>query len=89
LPVESQAYLDKLGPVVGSGIAGSKAVANLQPSAAALFVVRSDSSKPSAWVQPSCLPNRTPTADSVRGISAIVPQAIGIFVARSDAGGLR
>jgi soluble lytic murein transglycosylase-like protein len=89
LPVETQAYLDKLGPMVGSDIAGSKAVANLQPSAAALFVVRSESSKTSAWVQPGRLPNRAPTADSVRDISAIVPQATGLFVARSDAGGLR
>jgi hypothetical protein len=89
LPAETQAYLDKLGPIVGSDIAGSKAVANLRPSAAALFVVRSDSLKTSAWVQPSRLPNRTPTANSVRDISAIEPQATGLFVARSGAGGLR
>lgn len=89
LPAETQTYLQKLVPVVGSDNAAFSAVASLRPSAATLFVVRSDSSKTSAWVQPGRLPNRTPTADSVRDISAIVPQATGLFVARSDAGGLR
>jgi mRNA-degrading endonuclease toxin of MazEF toxin-antitoxin module len=89
LPAETQAYLDKLGPVVGSDIAGSKPVANLQPSAAVLFVVRSESSKTAARLQPGRPPNRAPTAASVHDISAIVPQATGLFVARSDAGGPR
>jgi hypothetical protein len=89
LPAETQAYLDKLTSVVGSDIAVSSAVASLRPSAAALFVVRSDNSNTFVWVQPIRLPNRTPTADSARDISAIVPQATGLFVARSDVGGLR
>jgi hypothetical protein len=89
LPVETMAYLDKLGPLVGRDISGSKAVADLQPSAAALFVVRSESSKTAARLQPERPPNRAPTAASGHDISAIVPQATGLFVARSDAGGRR
>ncbi|MFK4518199.1 soluble lytic murein transglycosylase-like protein [Bradyrhizobium japonicum] len=86
LPAETQANLDKLGPVVGDDITGSEAVANLQRSAAVLFVVRSGSSKTDARLQPGRPPNRAPTAAAVHNISAIVPQATGLFVARSDAG---
>ncbi|MDI3563368.1 lytic transglycosylase domain-containing protein [Bradyrhizobium sp. Arg816] len=86
LPAETQAYLQKLVSVVGSDIAGSKAVANLRPSAAALFVVRPENSKTAARLQSGRPANRDPTAASVRDISAIVPQATGLFVARSDAG---
>ncbi|CEF48551.1 unnamed protein product [uncultured bacterium] len=85
LPAETRSYLDKLAPVIGSDIAVSSAVASLRPSAGALFVVRSDRSETTA----RHVPNRTPIADSVRDISAIAPQAIGLFVARSDAGGRR
>ncbi|MDB5608052.1 MAG: hypothetical protein JWP25_4952 [Bradyrhizobium sp.] len=87
LPAETQAYLQKLVPVIGSDIAASSAVASLQPSAATLFVVRSESSKTAARLQPERPPNRAPTAASVHDISAIVPQATGLFVARSDSGG--
>jgi hypothetical protein len=86
LPAETQVYLEKLAPMMDSDIAGSKAVANLGPSAAALFVVRSESSKANGWGQTKNLPNRTPTAVTVHDISAIVPRATGLFIARSDAG---
>jgi hypothetical protein len=89
LPAETQAYLQRLVPVIGNDIAASSAVASLQPSAAALFVVRSESSKTAARLQPGTPPNRAPTAASVHNISAIVPQATGLFVARSDVGGPR
>jgi soluble lytic murein transglycosylase-like protein len=89
LPVEARAYLDKLAPVVGSDIAVSRAVASLRPSAGALFVVRTGSSETTSRVQPGHVPNRAPIADSVRNLSAIVPQATELFVTRSDAGGLR
>jgi soluble lytic murein transglycosylase-like protein len=89
LPAETRAYLDKLAPVVGSDTAVSRAVASLRPSAGALFVVRSDSSETTSRVQPGHVPNRAPIADSVRDLSAIVPQATGLFVTRPDAGGLR
>ena len=74
LRAETQAYLQKLVPVIGSDIAASSAVASLRPSAAALFVVRSGSSKTAARLRPGRSPNRAPTAASDYDISAIVPQ---------------
>jgi soluble lytic murein transglycosylase-like protein len=86
LPAETQAYLEKLAPMIGSDIAGFRAVAKLRSSAASLFVVRSDHSITSDQVQLERLPKRVPTAASIHDISAIVPHATGLFVARSDAG---
>jgi membrane-bound lytic murein transglycosylase B len=87
LPTETQAYLQKLVPVIGSDIAASSAIASLRSSAGPLFVVRSESSKTDARLQPGRLPNWVPTATAVHDISAIVPQATGLFVGRFDAGG--
>jgi hypothetical protein len=87
LPAETQAYLQKLEPIIGNDIAASSAVASLQPSAATLFVVRSESSKTAARLRLGRPPNRASTTASVHDISAIVPQATGLFVARSDVGG--
>ncbi|MGF6312653.1 hypothetical protein ABIB82_006546 [Bradyrhizobium sp. i1.8.4] len=42
LPAETEAYLQKLAPVIGSDITFSSAVARLRSSAGALFVVRSE-----------------------------------------------
>jgi hypothetical protein len=89
LPVETQAYLQKLVSVIGSDIAASSAVTSLRLPAGALFVVRSENSKTAARLQPERPPNPPPMAASVHDISAIVPQATGLFVARSDAGGSR
>jgi hypothetical protein len=86
LPAETQAYLQKLAPIIGNDIAASSEVAILQPSAATLFVVRSESSKTAARLRLGHPPNRAPTTASVHDISAIVPQAPGLFVARSDVG---
>jgi hypothetical protein len=86
LPAETQAYLQKLAPIIGNDIAASSEVAILQPSAATLFVVRSESSKTAARLRLGHPPNRAPTTASVHDISAIVPQATGLFVARSDVG---
>jgi hypothetical protein len=86
LPVETQAYLQKLAPMIGSDIAGLSAVAKLRSSAASLFIVRSDRSITADQVQLERLPKRFPTAASIHDISAIVPHATGLFVARSDAG---
>jgi membrane-bound lytic murein transglycosylase B len=87
LPAETQAYLQKLAPVIGSDLTTSSAVARLRSSAGALLVMRPESPKGAARLQPGRPPNRAPTAASVHDISAIVPQATGLFVARSDAGG--
>jgi hypothetical protein len=87
LPAETQAYLQKLVLIIGSDIAASSAVAGLRPSAATLFVVRSESSKTAVRLRPGRPPGRAPTAASIHDISAIVPQATGLFVAKSDAGG--
>lgn len=89
LPAETQAYLQKLAPVIGNDIAVSSAVTSLQPSAGVLFVMRSEISKTAARLQLGHPPNRTPTAAFVHDISAIVPEARGLFVARSDPGGRR
>jgi soluble lytic murein transglycosylase-like protein len=87
LPVETQAYLQKLMPVIG--IASSSAVTSVRSSAGTLFVVRSESSKTAASLQPGRPPNRAPTVASVHDIPVIVPRATGLFIARSDAGGLQ
>ncbi|MET4089430.1 soluble lytic murein transglycosylase-like protein [Bradyrhizobium sp. JR7.2] len=83
LPVETEAYLRKLAPVIGSDLTTSSAVARLRSSAGALFVVRPESPM-SAARRPL---KRAPTIASVHDISAIVPRTAGLFVARSDAGG--
>ncbi|PIT05943.1 murein transglycosylase [Bradyrhizobium nitroreducens] len=89
LPAETQIYLQKLVPIIGSDIADSSAVASLRPSGGALFVVRSGSSTTAARLQPGRPTNRASTALSVHDISAIAPQTTGLLVLRSDAGGLR
>ncbi|EGP10325.1 lytic transglycosylase [Bradyrhizobiaceae bacterium SG-6C] len=89
LPAETQAYLQKLTPVIGGDIATSSALESLRPSAGSLFIVRSESSKAAGRLQLVRPPNPAPMAASIRDISAIVPQARGLFVARSDTGGPR
>lgn len=89
LPAETQTYLAKLAPTIGSDIAASRLVANLRPSATTLFVVLSESSKNATSAQLGHIPKRALIAVSAHDISAIVPQAPGLFVARSDAGGRR
>jgi soluble lytic murein transglycosylase-like protein len=89
LPAETQAYFQKLKPVIGGDIATSSALASLRRSAGSLFVVRSEGSKAAARLQRVRPPNPTPTAASIHDISAVVPQATGLFVGRSDAGGTR
>lgn len=87
LPAETEAYLAKLVPAIGSDIAASGTVANLRPSAAPLFVVLSASSKNSGSAQLGRVPNRASIAVFAHDVSAIVPQANGLFVPTSDAGG--
>lgn len=89
LPAEAQAYLARLAPMIGSYLAASRPVANLRPSAATFFVVMSESSKNSTSARLGRTPNRAPIAVSAHDVSAIVPQATGLFVARSDMGGER
>ncbi|WP_315762591.1 lytic transglycosylase domain-containing protein [Bradyrhizobium sp. SZCCHNS2005] len=89
LPAETQIYLQKLVPIIGGDFAGSSAVASLRPSGVALFVARSESSTTAARLQPGRPTNQAPTAVSIHDISAIAPHTTGLFVLRSDAGGLR
>ncbi|MGY3080204.1 hypothetical protein ACVWZZ_006612 [Bradyrhizobium sp. LM6.10] len=89
LPAETKAYLQKLVPLIGSDIAASSAVAGLRPPAAALFVARFESTNTADPQQSGRSSNRAPAATSVHDISAIVPPATGLFVARSNAGGSR
>lgn len=89
LPAETQTYLQKLLPFIDSDIAASSAVASLRSSAGAIFVVRSESSKTAARLKPGHRSSQALTAASVHDISTIVPQATGLFVTKSDVGGLR
>lgn len=89
LPTETQAYLQKVAPMIGSDIPSSTAVANLRPSGVTLFVLLSKNSKTFTSAQPGRIMNRAPLAVFAHDVSAIVPQAPGLFVARSDAGGRR
>lgn len=86
LPAETQAYLQRLAPVIGSDVAASSAVVSLRPSAGSLFIVRSESAKAAARLQPVRPPKPAPTTASVHDILAVVPQATGLFVARSAGG---
>lgn len=87
LPAETEAYLAKLVPAIGSDIAAPGTVASLQPSAAPLFVVLSASSKSSGSAQLGRVPSRASIAVFAHDVSAIVPQANGLFVPTSDTGG--
>jgi hypothetical protein len=89
LPAETQAYLQKLAPIIDSDITAYSAVASLRSSAEALFLARSESSQIAARPQPGRSPKPASPAASVHDISALVPQATGLFVARDDARGSR
>ncbi|MCP1908920.1 hypothetical protein J2R96_001400 [Bradyrhizobium elkanii] len=89
LPAETQIYMQKLVPIIGGDAAGSNAVASLRPSGGALFIVRSQSSTTAARLQPGRPTNRAPMAVSVHDISAIAPQATGLFILRPVTGGSR
>lgn len=89
LPAETQIYVQKLEPVIGSDIVATSSVANLRPSAGELFVVRSEGSRTASGLQSGSPPSQARTAATIHDISAVVPQATGLFVARAAAGGLR
>lgn len=89
LPAETRAYLQKLAPTISSDISSSSAVARLQPSGATLFAVRSESLKSTTSAQRGLMLDHTPIAGVAHDISAIVPQATGIFSASFVAGGRR
>lgn len=89
LPAETQGYLQKLVPIIGSDATAFCAVESLRPSEGALFVVRAEGSKSVARLQPGRPPDSAPTTSSVHDLSAIAPQATGLFVVRSRAGGSR
>ncbi|MGN8545400.1 lytic transglycosylase domain-containing protein [Bradyrhizobium sp. 13971] len=89
LPAETKAYLQKLTPVISGDIATSSALESLRPSVKSLFIVRSESSKAAARLQLVRPPSPAPMAASIHDISAVVPQARGLFIARSDTGGPR
>lgn len=89
LPTETQTYLAKLAPMIGSDIAAFRGAPNLRSSATTLFVVLSESSKNATSAQLGHMPKCAPITVSAHHISAIVPQTTGLFVARSDAGDWR
>lgn len=86
LPAETQAYLHKLALTIGSDDSVPGAVARLQPSEATLFAVRSETLKSTTSAQRGLMLDHTPIAGASHDISAIVPQATGVFSASSVAG---
>nr|WP_245164301.1 MULTISPECIES: lytic transglycosylase domain-containing protein [Bradyrhizobium] len=89
LPVETEAYLQKLLPAIGSDNAAVGTFTRPQPPAGVLFIERSENSKSAIWRRLEYPRNQALAAGSGHGSSALVPQATGLFVSRSDAGGLR
>nr|WP_247372748.1 lytic transglycosylase domain-containing protein [Bradyrhizobium sp. 18] len=89
LPAETRIYVQKLEPVIGSDMVATSSVANLRSSAGELFVVRSERSRIASGLQSRSPPSQARTAATVHDVSAIVPQAAGLFVVRAAAGGLR
>lgn len=84
--LKPEAYLQKLVPTIGSDVSVPGAVARLQPSGATLFAVRSENLKSTTSAQRGLMLDHTPIAGVAHDISAIVPQATGLFSANSVAG---
>lgn len=89
LPVETEAYLQKLLPALGNDNAAFGTFTRQRSSPGVVFIERSENSKSAIWpllVHPL---NQALAAGSDQGSSPLVPRATGLFVSRSNAGGLR
>jgi hypothetical protein len=92
LPAETRAYVATLAPLFGGGeLAGPISVAAVHSKSwteAPLFIGRRERATASDRVSVERRSGRVPASDPTRNISALVPQARSLFVARSSAGGL-
>jgi len=92
LPAETRAYVATLAPLLGGGeLAGPISVATVHSkswAAAPLFFGRPERATAADRVSAERRSDRAPASDPVRNISALLPQARSLFVARSSAGGL-
>jgi hypothetical protein len=83
LPAETLRYLAKLEPMIDSNNEASRLAGNLEPLATSLFVAMSEELGTANSAQPGHMSKRASIAVSAHDISAIVPQAPGLFVVRS------
>jgi membrane-bound lytic murein transglycosylase B len=92
LPAETRAYVARLAPLFGGGeLAGPISFAAVHSTSwtkAPLFIRRSERATAADRVSAERRSDHVPAGDPMRNISAIVPQARRLFVARSSAGGL-
>ncbi|UDQ88443.1 lytic transglycosylase domain-containing protein [Xanthobacter autotrophicus] len=91
LPPETRAYVDKLAPDIARGEAGPSAPKSPSPSAvetpswaqSPIFAVQPIRT----WAADPAPRDRAQPVPALRDVSAIVPQAAGLFVARGGPGG--
>jgi hypothetical protein len=92
LPAETRAYVATLAPLFGGGeLVGPISVAAVHAKSwteAPLFIGRPERATAADRVSAERRSDRVPAGDPMRNISAVLPQARGLFVARSTAGGL-
>ena len=92
LPAETRGYVAALAPLIGGGeLAGPISVAavhSMSWTEAPLFIGRPERAADVDRVSAERRSDRVPASDPMRNISALVPQARSLFVARSSAGGL-
>ncbi|WPO44573.1 lytic transglycosylase domain-containing protein [Tardiphaga sp. 42S5] len=92
LPAKTRAYVATLAPFFGNGeLANSISVAAVHSKSwteAPLFIGRPERATATDRVSAEQRSDRAQAGDPMRNISAVLPQARGLFVARSSAGGL-
>lgn len=92
LPAETRAYVATLTPLLGGGELvrpiSVAAVHSKSWSEAPLFIGRHERATAADHVSAERRSDGVPAGDPMRNISAVLPQARGLFVARSTAGGL-
>ncbi|MDB5724162.1 MAG: Lytic transglycosylase, catalytic [Novosphingobium sp.] len=90
LPAETRAYVATLTPLIGSGeLAGPISVAAAQSKSwteAPLFIGRPERATAADRMSAERRSNRAPAGYQMHNISAVLPQARSLFVARSRAG---
>jgi hypothetical protein len=92
LPAETRVYVATLAPLLGGGELASPislaAVHSKSWTEAPLFIGRPERVTAAHRMSAERRSDRVPAGDPMRNISAILPQARSLFVARSSAGGL-